>query len=486
MKKLWQMPVFDSRTKREIITWKEMLFGYFLGPFCVLAMTSVVASYYLTFYRTYEDIVAQKTLLTLLPLISVIPMAISNILMGILIGKTKTAQGKARPYIISAAPLLLISGILMFCIPNLSIGFRMVWMVVTYNLFASIANPVYGTAHYLMVSLSTRDTKQRTKLSVIANIPAVAGNGLIGSIIMPVILSWINAAGDTIGIQQRWRMILVFFSVFASIGCLLEYLYTRERITEEDFCNSGADYKIVNVQMQEDKIPVVQQLKCAMSDKYWWIIMIFYALYQAGTMFKGGYIFNIFCHEYFEKYEIFGIILSADMVQSILALISGIPLAAGMFFIWPLANRFGKKNMVLVGCVVSVAGSLICLGNPYSFEVMLIGQILKGFSSIPGAYIMMALFADVLDHLEARFGYRVDGISMSIYNTILTVINGLAVAFFNFFYDSVSYNSARVTAFFFLGYEVIAHGILIVVLCFFNVEKNIENEQELIKIRKEK
>ena len=57
--------------------------------------------------------------------------------------------------------MLLISGILVFCIPYFSLGVRMVWMVVTYNLFAAIANPVYGTSHYLMVSLSTRDLDQR-------------------------------------------------------------------------------------------------------------------------------------------------------------------------------------------------------------------------------------------------------------------------------------------------------------------------------------
>lgn len=485
MGKLWQMPVFNSRTKRENVTLKEMFFGYFLGPFCVLAMTSVVASYYMTFYRTYEDIVAQKTLLMLLPLISVIPMTFSNIVMGILLGKTKTVQGKARPYILLAAPLLLLSGVLMFCIPDLRLGFRMVWMVITYNMFASIANPVYGTAHYLMVSLSTRDLKKRGKLSVIANIPAVAGNGLISSILMPMILSWINVAGDVAEIQKRWHMVMVIFSTLAFFGCLLEYMYTRERITEESLCNCGMEQQWKDKQKQEDKIPVLQQLKCVMSDWYWWMIMIFYALYQAGIMFKGGYVFNIFCHEYFESCEIFGMTLSADMVQSVLALISGIPLAGGMLFIWPLANKFGKKNMVLAGCVVSVAGSLVCLANPYNFALMLAGQILKGFSSIPGAYIMMALFADVLDHLEAKLGYRVDGISMSIYNAILTVINGLAIAFFNFFYDNASYSRADVTAFFFLGYEIIAHGILIVVLCFLTVEKKIEEEQALIKMRKE-
>ena len=69
--------------------------------------------------------------------------------------------------------------------------------VVTYNLFAAIANPVYGTSHYLMVSLSTRDLDQRGKLSVVSNIPAVAGNGLISSIVMPLILGWINLPAAT-------------------------------------------------------------------------------------------------------------------------------------------------------------------------------------------------------------------------------------------------------------------------------------------------
>ena len=121
------------------------------------------------------------------------------------------------------------------------------------------------------------------------------------------------------------------------------------------------------------------------------------------------------------------------MVQSVLALISGIPLAAGMLFIWPLANKFGKRNMVIAGLIFSIAGSIICVTAPSNFLVMLVGQTFKGIGSIPGAYIMMALFADVLEHLEARFGFRCDGISMSVYNAILTVVNGLATTFFLFF-----------------------------------------------------
>ena len=37
---------------------------------------------------------------------------------------------------------------------------------------------------------------------------------------------------------------------------------------------------------------------------------------------------------------------------------------------------------------------------------------------------------------------------------------------------------------FFLGFEIAAHGILIIVVSFLNVEKNIKEEQELIARRK--
>ena len=229
-KSFWNLPILNSRTSKQQVTLTEMIFGYFLGPLLVLAMTSVVSTYYLTFYRTYDDIVSSGRFLVLLPLISIIPMALANIIVGIVLGKTKTRQGKARPFILTAGPLLLVSGIVMFIIPYFSMGFRMAWMAITYNLFAALANPIYSNSHYLMVSLSTRDLDQRGKLSVVANIPAVAGNGLVSSILMPAILGWIKS-GEALGmemglgqqiVQNRWQTVMLIFAVAAFVGCLLE------------------------------------------------------------------------------------------------------------------------------------------------------------------------------------------------------------------------------------------------------------------------
>lgn len=478
---IWDKSAFHTRIRSKDVTIWEMMFGYFLGPLGVLIMTTLVSTYYLTYYRSYDDVVAQGSFLTLLPLVSVIPMAISNIVIGLVIGKTKTREGKARPYLLLSAPLLLSSGLLIFCIPYFSLMFRMVWMALTYNLFAAIAGPLYSTAHYLMVSLSTRNLEQRGTLSVVANIPAVAANGLFSSVVMPLILSWIKAASDNRGIQNRWQFIMTIFSVIAFLTCILEYYFTRERITEEGRL-SDTEYK--NQEGKSGEVSSLRQMQVAISDKYWWIIMLFYALYQAGVMFKGGFVFNIFCNEFFIETTVCGVRLNAEMVQSVLALISGIPFASGMLFIWPLANRFGKRNMVIAGLVFSIIGSGTCAAAPSDFTVMLVGQTFKGIGSIPGSYIMMALFADVLEHMEARFGFRCDGISMSVYSAILTVVNGLATTFFLFFYHDPLFSSADVAAFFFVGYEMIAHAALIIFLLFLNVEKNIKEEQKMIAKRK--
>ena len=53
-KSFWNLPILNSRTNKQKVTLPEMIFGYFLGPLLVPAMTSVVATYYLTFYRTYD------------------------------------------------------------------------------------------------------------------------------------------------------------------------------------------------------------------------------------------------------------------------------------------------------------------------------------------------------------------------------------------------------------------------------------------------
>lgn len=51
-KSLWTLPLLRSRIRQDRVTVPEMIIGYFLGPFRVLVMSSVVSTYYLICYRT--------------------------------------------------------------------------------------------------------------------------------------------------------------------------------------------------------------------------------------------------------------------------------------------------------------------------------------------------------------------------------------------------------------------------------------------------
>ena len=57
---------------------------------------------------------------------------------------------------------------------------------------------------------------------------------------MPLILGWINSAGSNGVMQNRWQVVMTMFAVLAFVGCILEYFFTRERITEEDMVETDA------------------------------------------------------------------------------------------------------------------------------------------------------------------------------------------------------------------------------------------------------
>lgn len=192
---------------------------------------------------------------------------------------------------------------------------------------------------------------------------------------------------------------------------------------------------------------------------------------------------------------------SDRMTQTMLSVIGGIPMGIGIFAVWPLAKKFGKRNLTLAGFILYALGSAICWMFPTNMVIVLIGQFIKNIGGLPCSYVFMALFADVLDHMEYKHSFRVDGIAMSIYNIIAVSSVGICTGVFNLMLSKSGYvapslvNGLTVAAeqtqavkntitFAFVGLETITGIILAVLLIFLSVEKNIHKEQAVIKERK--
>lgn len=473
-------PLLNSRVKSDEVRKSEKWLGYLLGPSGALLLNAVLATY-LNVY--YTDVLKLTTIwggafLTIFPIISKVIDAITNVIMGYIIDHTKTAQGKARPWLLLSAPLLLISGVLLFVVPQGNETVQVIWVMLSYNLFYSFAYTIYNMSHNLMVPLSTRNTEQRGSLSVFNQISTIMMSGIIVALIFPMLIM------PQLGVDKsKWIVTMSVLSCLALPLTLMEYYFTKERVTMEDINKK-----------EEEKIPYKNLLKAIFTDKYMVLILLYFLIYTVGTQFKNlGLVY--FCNYVLGTYN-------DGKTQTMISVIGGIPMGIGIFAVWPLAKKFGKRNLTMAGFVLYAIGSAVCWICPTNMVVVLVGQFIKNIGGLPCSYVFMALFADVLDHLEWKNNFRCDGIAMSIYNIIAVTSVGIVTGLFNMLLSKSGYvapsliNGETVAAvqnvttknaitFSFVGLESITAVILIVILAFINVEKHIDKEQAEIKARKE-
>jgi len=269
--KLLDGKAFSSRIKSSEVTKGEKWLGYLVGPAGALLLNAVLASYLNVYYTDVLKLtgVWGGAFLTMFPIISKIIDAITNIAMGQIIDRTRTKQGKARPWLLLSAVLLPVAGILLFTVPSGSETVQIIWVMLSYNLFYSFAFTIYNMSHNLMVPLSTRNTEQRGGLSVFNNIANIMITGIIVALVFPMLI--LPALGVDKG---SWTAVMCTLSILALPLTLIEYCFTRERVTEE------------TQDEPQHAVPMTKQLKALISDSFWVAIISYFLVYTICVGFK--------------------------------------------------------------------------------------------------------------------------------------------------------------------------------------------------------
>ena len=497
-----------SRIRTDHVTAKEKWLGYLIGPAGALLLNAVLATYLNVYYTDVLNLTPLwgGLFLTIFPIISKVIDAITNIVMGLIIDRTRTKEGKARPWLLLSAPLVTITAILLFTVPNTSDTVKAIWVMISYNLFYSFAFTIFNMSHNLMVPLSTRDTTARGGLSVFNQITTIMMSGILVALVFPMVIMPILGAD-----QGKWITLMSILAIVALPLTLLEYFFTKERVTAE-----------AEAAGEKTELSFGQQLKILFTDKYMLLMYAYFLIYTIGVTLKNlGLVY--YCNYVLGTYN-------DGLTQMLVSVIGGIPMGIGIFAVWPLAKKFGKRNVTMWGFVLYAIGSAICWIFPRSLVIVLIGQFIKNIGGLPCAYVFMALFADCLDHVEWKTGIRADGTAMSIYNIIAVAMVGIMTGVFNSLLADAGYIAPitaesveeaasalaasglvpqvaletleasggvytvamsqpdsvyQVITFAFVGLEVITGIVLAIILFFLNVEKNIGKEQAEIKARRE-
>jgi len=282
--------------------------------------------------------------------------------------------------------------------------------------------------------------------------------------------------------KDKWILVMSILSIIVLPLTLLEYFFTKERVSEE------------TADKAEEKIAYKDQIKAVLTNKYMLIIFIYFLIYTIGASIKNlGLVY--YCNYVLGTYN-------DGITQMMVSAIGGLPMGIGIFLVWPLAKKFGKRNITLAGFLLFSAGSAVCWMFAENMTLVLAGQFIKNLGGLPSAYIFMALFADTLDDVEWRSGFRCDGIAMSIYNIIAVAMVGICTGIFNGMLSASGYvapylnqageliavqpqSAQNMITFSFVGLETITGILLVVLLVFLNVEKGLDKKQEEIKMRRE-
>lgn len=474
--KLFASPKLGSRIKSANVQNSERWLGFFTGPGMLYIAYYVVAGTYLNVF--YTDVLKVSGLwgglfLTLMPIISKIIDAITNIIMGQIVEKTRTRQGKARPWILISAPLIAISGILLYLVPNASDAVKMLWITLSYNLYFAFSFTIYNMAHSLMVPLSTRNTRQRDGLALFNNMGTSMLPGTLVYILFPMlILPWMGVD------QSRWLTVMTVFSIICIPAVLLEYYFTKERITED----------AAAAQTKSDTVSFRQQLAVCFKDRYWVIIVAFFFVWQVYNNWMSTSLVY-YCNWVLGSYN-------DGVTQTLVNAVGQAPLGFGVFILWPVAKKWGKHKTMLVGMAMSCIGALIGWLQPHNMLIVMLSMVVRSFGLLP-TYLTAAMLAEALDHIEWKNGFRCDGFSASVISISATIGMGVAIGLFNLGLGSLGYQapaadgswvaqSTPVQNYFvfgFFGVPMITYLLVFAMMFFFDVEKHVPQMAEDITAR---
>jgi GPH family glycoside/pentoside/hexuronide:cation symporter len=469
--------IFDSKIKSADITNSERFFGFFAAPAIIMIMSAVSGQGYLNVF--YTDVlnmtpIAGGMFLAMLPIVSRILNVITNIIMGQIIDRTKSRHGKARPWLLLSSPLLLLSGILLFTVPKASTAAQIIWEMLSYNFYFSVASTMYNMSHTLMVPLSTRNGKQRDNLAMIQSMGNAIIPGMVGAILIPMLLL------PMMGVDQgKWITVMAIISILVLPAVMLEYYFTRERVTEESHDSSSGKMKHT----------FHEQMNACFSNRYWVIIILIIIVFYLSNNFQ---ITSIL---YYSNW-----VLGTYNDGFTLALLNAVgqaPLGLGIFLLMPIVKKYGKRNTMLAGCIIAIPGCILCSVFPYNMGLVLLGLVIKSFGILPMSYTLIGMLADCLDHVEWQKGFRSDGFSVAVYSISLTVTAGISAGIFNMFLGIMGYvapladgswtaQNQTVQNIFVVGVFIVpAVGLFIIafLLAFFNIEKELPQAQGDINLR---
>lgn len=398
----FEKPFMDSKASARTVSRKELILGHLIGPLGLIFVVNTIAALVEKFFTQQTGAIygaanvdmirvmgsRYEIVMTAAKLLAVA----TGLLNGWLIQHTKSRQGRMRPWYLIFGFISIIIGCLIFLFPGggglgESYWFYFFFLVICYN---TIGSSFFYLFRDTIVSLASRSPSEKLRLKFTRQVCWTMISGiLIGMLVTMVALPmWLEK--DISGYPK----LMIVLSVLAIPLLLMEYFYTRERITE-DVVHETLD--------AAQSIPLADQMKALLTNKYYVILLILATISGIMDNFKGG---NV--QYFYIKFLLGG--AENPLMYTIYQVVTGIPLGIGAIAIYPLAKKFGIRNVSWAGYALCLIGNVAGWLFPTNLPVVLTSGFLRQTGMLPHAYIFATLMCYAFDSVEHKSGLRLEGL----------------------------------------------------------------------------
>jgi glycoside/pentoside/hexuronide:cation symporter, GPH family len=347
---------------------------------------------FLAYYYVSVWGIPDKALLWMMPVVTLIG-AFTDPIMGLIADRTNTHWGKFRPYILFGAIPYGILGYLMFLGPDLSPTGKIVYAFITYTSMLTIYS-VINVPYSSLLGVISSSSRTRSVASSYRFIGAFTGGLLISMFVRPFV-KILGGENETLGFQ----LTMAIFAVVSVLMFWITFLTTKERVTPPPKQKSNVGEELVEL---VHNWPWVMLLVAAV------LSMTFISLQSGSTIFFFKHIVGADKTPIFKigslEFDRTSVFLSVGMLSQVI----------GTLYLSFLARKLDKKYTAAALCTVTSICFIAFFFIPKTnFALFLIVNSIAYLAMGPTSALTWALYGDVADYGEWKFGRRSTGLIFS-------------------------------------------------------------------------
>ena len=331
--------------------------------------------------------------------------AINDPLVGAVIDadQRKYKLGKFKTYILIGSIGLIVAGAMCFIpLPNASAMAKNILFVAGYVLwdaFYTVANVPYGS----MLNLITEDPGERASLSAWRSI-----GSLVANIATMVLIPMLVYDKDNNIIGTRVFVVALIMGVIGFFAFLFMIKNTEVRVDE-----------YIKVSEDRPKFNVATAFKNFIKNRPALGVTLAVMAMFIGMQGAAAAVTVLF-QSYFKNVQVSGII----------SLFAMVPMLLFTPFIRKLVDKHGKKELAVVGAIVSTIACLLMLILPLTPDSKGIGiytlcQFINSLGSGVFSLVSWSMMADAIDYNEWQNGTREEGTVYSLHSFFRKLAQGL-------------------------------------------------------------